>query len=177
MGVTLGKSGANDSQATSKWRRAVATVNILNKTEKESHEKRTKAEQETINSSNRDKDDNTGMTNGYNSSRIFLQTDDDDKEDTKSCHNFVYRDTSDAWAALRAGNVPEATATDTEFTVVDSALGGYRALERTRVSDETEDTLGCGDDGDGKTGDGEEDDVHVPYEPPGGWDADETEVK
>ena len=125
MGVTLGKSGANE--ATSKWRRAVTTVNILNKTEKESHEKRLKAEQET---SNRD-NDNTGITNGYNSSRIFLQTDDDDKEDTKSCHNFVYRDTTDAWAALRAGNVPEATATYTEFTVIDSALGGYRALERT----------------------------------------------
>ena len=51
--------------------------------------------------------------------------------------------------------------------------GHWRGL----VSDETEDALGGDDDGNGKRGDGEEDDFHIPYEPPGGWDADETEVK
>ncbi|XP_072173278.1 PHD finger protein 24-like [Diadema setosum] len=49
-------------------------------------------------------------------------------------HTLVYKDTTDAWAALREGlvldNIEEIP--DTEISVVDSTLGGYKTVEKTR---------------------------------------------
>ena len=47
-------------------------------------------------------------------------------------HTLVYKDTSDAWAALRAGMVPENIdeIPDKRISVVDS-LGGYKTVEKT----------------------------------------------
>ncbi|XP_072018676.1 PHD finger protein 24-like [Amphiura filiformis] len=167
MGITLGKN-SNQSEATSKFRRAVATVQVLNKTEKDSKQKKNSRNEHTNGNVPHLQIDRTDDKEDSRSIRSFLTTVDDD-DDTKSVRsfNFVYRDTSDAWAALRAGQVPEVGATDKEFSVVDSGFSGYKAVE-TRVSQETEKALSNGYDKKK-----EEEPFDVPYEPPGGWDADQ----
>ncbi|XP_041474998.1 PHD finger protein 24-like [Lytechinus variegatus] len=49
-------------------------------------------------------------------------------------HTLVYKDTSDAWAALRAGTVVDniEEIPETEISVVESTLGGYKTVEKTR---------------------------------------------
>lgn len=49
-------------------------------------------------------------------------------------HSLVYKDTADAWAALREGVVLDTfeSIPETEISVVESTLGGYKTVEKTR---------------------------------------------
>ena len=153
MGVTLGKRGAQESEAALRFRRGVATVQVLNRIEK--------GDKPIIKYPLPQDSDVTDDYTDTQHLRVTQSDNDDDDADNVS-RTIVYRDTTDAWAALMSGTVPEITTTNTEFTMVDSALGGYKAVER--VSEDMEKTLMHGYQKENFTFD-------IPYEPPGGWDS------
>lgn len=62
-------------------------------------------------------------------------------------HTLVYKDTADAWAALRAGTVVDSMEEipETEISVVESTLGGYKTVEKTRGATGTHHVMSDGE--------------------------------
>ena len=81
----------------------------------------------------------------------------------------VFKNTTDAWAALREGLVMETTEIpETEFVLVESSLGGYKTVERVR-----DDTICNDSEEDGirrQRAQSNDSDFKIPYVPLGGFD-------
>ncbi|XP_071953442.1 PHD finger protein 24-like [Antedon mediterranea] len=187
MGVTLGKQKkqTNQQKAVQTFRRAAFTVAAFKKTSTRQQET-----QPTINvqgPTNELIENSTLLKNeiendivvhdikdSVNGNTIYLGKSTASLVSNKSgsSRTIVYRDTSNAWAALRDGQSPNPDEIpSTELTMISSSLGGHKTVERRKISSNDKPIYNSSELPElaSKTGEHEQLEFSIPYEPPGGW--------
>ncbi|XP_033636782.1 PHD finger protein 24-like [Asterias rubens] len=189
MGVTMGKAkGVTEVKKTpiQNFRKAAKVVSIMRKTSRDASSKgsdddsgpdtiRRRSSSSTVTTESVREVEENGTSLARRESHALLLDDlrggsshkreSTPKKIVDDSRTVVFKDTTDAWAALREGLVTEtAEIPETEFALVDSALTGYKTVERVHDVDDDEDDLT-------RRGRSEsnESEIKIPYEPPGGF--------
>ncbi|XP_033108240.1 PHD finger protein 24-like [Anneissia japonica] len=186
MGVTLGKQKktTNQQKAVQTFRRAAFTVAAFKKA--------STATQPTINiedivdSSNKTNNDNHHLCGSPIESDITINNLDSNEKRNRIylggstaslsrkaeiSRSFVFRDTSDAWAALRDGHSPNPDEIpSTELAMVNSTLGGHKTVERRKISSVNDNYSSSLPDL-SRVSDNQNNETTfcIPYEPKEGW--------
>ncbi|XP_038067627.1 PHD finger protein 24-like isoform X2 [Patiria miniata] len=181
MGVTLGKGKPQDKKAApiDNFRRAAKVVTIMRKTSREATAKQTdtnppdsKPDFEPIEEKQMVRKESQALLEDLRSISHKRDTDSarhQKKNIVDDSRTLVFKDTSDAWAALREGVVAETTELpDKEFALVESAISGYKTVERVRGVDD--DLFGDGEEVEERRGRAvsNESDLNIPYTLPEG---------
>ncbi|XP_022097219.1 PHD finger protein 24-like isoform X2 [Acanthaster planci] len=175
MGVTLGKGKQDEKKAPiDNFRRAAKVVTIMRKTSRDAstrladdrlQEPHSAPAIETVaEETELVRKESQALLEDLRNMSSKKETGSRQQKVVDDSRTLVFKDTTDAWAALREGFVDETTELpDTEFSLVESAISGYRTVERVRGTNEDDPSRGGEQEQQRGRSQSNQSDLNIPY--------------